>query len=93
MKYGLLIAVLAVCGTVALSGCGTPQAKLTYAALPSGGLEGAGFPFVVPRTVLKVTPAADKTGATESVAFTPVSNASVFNGMRAWSWYMATATS
>lgn len=63
----IAVAVLAV-----LTGCGTPQAKLTYTALPKSGLEGEGFPFVVPRTVVKVTPTADKAGATESVAFTSV---------------------
>lgn len=93
MRCGLLIAVLAVSGTVALSGCGTPQAKLTYAALPSGGLEGSGFPFVVPRTVLKVAPAADKAGATESVAFTPVPMASTADSKQLPTFYALDSSS
>lgn len=67
-----LLAFSAIAGAMLafLTGCSTPQAKLSYAALPADGLDGPGFPFVVPRTVVKVTPTADKSGSTESVAFT-----------------------
>ena len=68
----LFAASLAVATLIGLSACSTPQAQLTYTALPKEGDEGAGFPFVVPRTVLKVTPTADKSGATERVAFVAV---------------------
>lgn len=55
----------------ALGGCGTPLAKLTYLQLAQADDGVVGYPFVVPRTVVKVVPA-EKSGVTESVAFTPV---------------------
>ena len=76
----LIVPVLSIAAMLAVAGCGTPKAKLTYVALPAQGVDGAGFPFVVPRTVVKVTPTADKAGATESVAFTAVPLATTVGG-------------
>lgn len=76
--FQILLLTLSV--TLSVTGCGTPQAKLTYSALPSLGADGEGFPFVVPRTVVKVTPSADKSGATESLAFTPIPLATTVDG-------------
>lgn len=86
----LLISALCVGATFTLSGCGTPQAKLSYGKLPEQGLEGVGFPFVVPRTVVKVTPTADKSGATESVAFTIVPLATSQDGKLQLPTFVAT---
>lgn len=93
MDSRLLASVLGLSTAVALSGCGTPQAKLTYSALPKDGLEGAGFPFVVPRTVVKVTPTADKSGATESVAFAAVPLATTPDGKEQLPTFVATDSS
>lgn len=79
MNGRLLVSVVGAAAVI-LAGCSTPQAMLTYSALPDGGLAGEGFPFVIPRTVVKVTPTADKAGATESVAFTSVPLASTSDG-------------
>lgn len=54
-----------------LAACGTPQSKLAYLQLAQASDSAVGYPFVVPRTVVKVVPA-EKSGVTESVAFTPV---------------------
>lgn len=63
----------AVLGVVACSlvGCAA-QSKLTYTALPEGGSEGTGFPFVIPRTVIKVEGTTDKDSGTDKVTFATV---------------------
>lgn len=76
-----------------LSGCGTPQAKLTFAPIPAEGYDGPGFPFVVPRTVVKVTPSADKAGATDSVTFTSVPVAFQLDGTTSLPAFTATDSS
>lgn len=86
----LVVSALCAGATLTLSGCGTPQAKLSYGKLPEQGLDGAGFPFVVPRTVVKVTPTADKSGATESVAFTIVPLATSQDGKQQLPTFVAT---
>lgn len=85
------LAILGLC--LSLSGCGTPQAKLTYSPVPTDGYDGLGFPFVVPRTLVKVTPTADKAGATESVAFTSVPVAFAPDGVTSLPTFVATDSS
>jgi len=63
---------LALAAAIAFTGCSAPQAKLTYSALPAEGANGTGYPFVVPRTVLKVTPTFDKDNGLTGVAFVSV---------------------
>ncbi len=72
MTRAFAILPLALAVALATSGCSTPQAKLSYSALPSDGADGTGYPFVVPRTVLKVTPTFDKDAGLTGVAFAPV---------------------
>jgi hypothetical protein len=57
--------------TFSLVGC-VAQSKLTYSSLPEEGSEGVGFPFVVPRTVVKVDSVPDKNGGTDKVSFATV---------------------
>jgi hypothetical protein len=56
-----LISLAASCST---------EAKLTYTALPQGGATGAGFPFVVPRTLIKVDSVVNKDAGTTKATFT-----------------------
>lgn len=93
MKTRVFLTALVATATLLLFGCGTPQSKLTYSALPTEGADGAGFPFVVPRTVVKVTPTSDKAGATESVAFTPVPLATRSDGKGQLPTFVATDSS
>lgn len=70
-SFVLLSLLLAV--AIVSSGCSTPQAKLTYTLLPQEGADGTGYPFVVPRTVVKVTPTFDKdSGSLTGVAFASI---------------------
>ncbi|MDR7298175.1 hypothetical protein J2X16_003524 [Pelomonas aquatica] len=63
------VAVAACVGV--LVGCAA-EPKLTYPTLPAEGYDGKGFPFVVPRTVVRVVPTLTKENTVDSVAFTAV---------------------
>ena len=84
--------VLVTLALLAFAGCGA-QSKLTYSALPAQGSEGAGFPFVVPRTVIKVTPTTDKSGATDGVSFITLPMATTSDKQRQLPSYLATDSS
>lgn len=69
MHIALGVVVSACVGV--LVGCAA-EPKLTYSKLPVDGYDGKGFPFVVPRTVVRVVPALTKENTVDSVAFTAV---------------------
>lgn len=103
-KKQIALSALVVACTAALLGCAA-EPKLSYATLPSGGYDGKGFPFVVPRTVVRVVPTITKENAVESMAFTPVPVATSPDGSAqlptyvatdstgGWSWTPTTVTS
>lgn len=96
-------AVMVAC-VAALMGCAADP-KLSYVTSPSGGYDGKGFPFVVPRTVVRVVPTITKENAIESVVFSPVPVATSADGSAQlptfvatdspdwWSWTPTTVTS
>ncbi|MCV2419280.1 hypothetical protein LNV47_01615 [Paucibacter sp. DJ4R-1] len=67
----IVLGVVAAALVGLLAGCAA-EPKLSYEALPKDGYDGKGFPFVVPRTVVRVVPLLTKENAVESVSFTPV---------------------
>lgn len=69
MHIALGVAVAACVGV--LVGCAA-EPKLTYSTLQADGYDGKGFPFVVPRTVVRVVPTLTKENTVDSVAFTAV---------------------
>ncbi len=103
-KKQIALSALVTACVAALMGCAA-EPKLSYTPLPSGGYDGKGTPFVVPRTVVRVVPTVTKENAVESVAFTPVPVATSADGSAqlptyvatdstsGWSWTPTTVTS
>ena len=83
-------ALVAAC-VAALMGCAA-ESKLSYAVLPPGGYDGKGFPFVVPRSVVRVVPTITKENAVESLAFIPVPVATSVDGSAQLPTYVATGS-
>lgn len=81
--------VQALVSSLVLAGCGA-QSKLSYSSLPKDGAEGVGFPFVIPRTVVKVDGVAAKNGNTDKVTFTTVPVAYAEDGKTSLPRYLAT---
>ncbi|MDM0045985.1 hypothetical protein QTH91_15965 [Variovorax dokdonensis] len=93
MKFRVPLYLVLVAILVTAAGCSAPRPKLTYAALPDGGTPGAGFPFVVPRTAVRVAPSFDKGGALEGVNLTPVPMAGADDGKTPLPAFVATDSS
>jgi len=103
-KKQFVLGVVVIVCVAALVGCAA-EPKLSYSPLPSGGYEGKGFPFVVPRTVVRVVPSVSKDNKVESLAFTPLPVATSADGLTqlptfvatdstsGWSWTPTTLTS
>jgi len=72
MKSVLSVLPMVITLALVINGCSNPQAKLSYSVLPKEGADGTGYPFVIPRTVVKVTPTFDKDNVLTSVAFATV---------------------
>lgn len=72
MTRAFVLLPFALASAIACTGCSTPQAKLTYTTLPAEGANGTGYPFVLPRTVVKITPTFDKDNGLTGVAFASV---------------------
>lgn len=71
---------------LASSACGSAP-RVTIAALPADGAEGAGIPFVVPRSVLRID--AEKSGAASRIGFTAVPVAYAEDGKTALPRFLA----
>lgn len=76
-------ALLAVLSTA----CGTAP-RVTISALPADGAEGAGIPFVVPRSVIRIE--GEKTGGTSKISFTAVPVAYAEDGKTPLPRFLAT---
>lgn len=77
---------LAALPALASSACSTAP-RVTIAALPAGGAQGAGIPFVVPRSVLRID--AEKSGAASRIGFTAVPVAYAEDGKTALPRFLA----
>lgn len=84
-------AVIMICAAILL-GCAA-EPKLTYTPRPTEGYVGKGFPFVVPRTVVRVVPTIGKDNKVESLVFTPVPVATSADGASQLPTFVATDSS
>lgn len=78
---------------VAVPWGGAAEPKLAYTSLPLSGYVGKGFPFNVPRTVVRVVPTPSKEGKVESLAFTSVPVAISTDGTSQIRTFVATDSS
>lgn len=78
---------VSIASLAVLSAACASAPALRISALPEGGAEGAGIPFVVPRTVIRVE--TDKPGPSGRIVFTPVPVAYAEDGKSALPRFLA----